>query len=116
MEGGPIEVRTFAFVLEPGDPGREAEIDLAVPCGLIVNELLSNALKHAFPNGRQGGVVVELAAAPAGGFILSVTDNGVGLPVDLDIMRTGSVDMTLVKLRTQRSTSKEPMCGASWIP
>ena len=61
-------------------------IEEAIPCGLIVNELVSNALKHAFP-GRRGG---ELAVTchPEGDdmVLLGVSDNGVGFPEGLDFM------------------------------
>ncbi|MCX6874297.1 MAG: sensor histidine kinase [Verrucomicrobia bacterium] len=57
------------------------EIDQAIPCGLLVNELVSNALKHAFPAGRCGEVRVDFhALEDAPGWRLRVADNGVGLP------------------------------------
>jgi two-component sensor histidine kinase len=55
------------------------EIDRAIPCGLILNELLSNAFKHAFPNGRKGEVCISLKQE-AGYAVLTVADNGIGLP------------------------------------
>ncbi|MGS0756260.1 sensor histidine kinase [Roseateles sp. GG27B] len=72
-------------------------MDQAAPCGLLVNELISNSLKHAFPEGRSGWVRVALQAVPdvdvearvktdagtgLGTWRLSVSDNGVGLPAD----------------------------------
>ena len=51
-------------------------LDAAVPLGLIVNELLSNAIKHAFPKGRNGEIVVQLSALNSGGWTLAVADNG----------------------------------------
>ncbi|EJL33388.1 signal transduction histidine kinase, partial [Novosphingobium sp. AP12] len=58
----------------------ELDLDRAIPCGLIVNELVSNALKHAFPDGRAGTIRVTLEAQRQGRFVLSVADDGVGLP------------------------------------
>ena len=57
------------------------DVALAMPCGLIVNELITNSLKHAFPPGfeRQPGLRVHLRRE-AEGFVLVVADNGVGLP------------------------------------
>lgn len=84
--------------------GVRIDLDQAVPCGLLVNELVSNCLKHAFPGGRKGRVRVELhpedvrTDAPAHGrsFRLTVSDNGVGLPADFDRRRTGSLGLVLV--------------------
>ncbi len=57
------------------------DIDRAIPCGLLVNELVSNALEHAFPLGRHGELWIELHALADGARgRLRVTDNGVGLP------------------------------------
>src|ERR1044071_1634585 len=57
-------------------------IDTAVPCGLIVNELLLNAVKHAFPDGSRGEIRVELADSGDGWCRMAVRDDGVGLPAD----------------------------------
>lgn len=56
----------------------ELDVDTAVPLGLIVNELLCNALKYAFPNGQKGEVKIKLEKKPAGNLHLEVWDNGVG--------------------------------------
>jgi PAS domain S-box-containing protein len=68
----------------------------AIPCGLILNELITNALKHGFPNGRRGTVRVALGEVSAGKMQLSVTDDGVGIPAGLDIRHTKSLGMHLV--------------------
>jgi two-component sensor histidine kinase len=72
------------------------DIQEAVPCGLIVYELVSNALKHAFPQGREGEIRVSLRRAVDGPVALSVSDNGVGLPPDLDVANTRSLGLHLV--------------------
>jgi PAS domain S-box-containing protein len=70
-------------------------IDAAVPCGLIINELLSNALKHAFPAGRGGKVTLGLRAQ--GGMMrLTVKDDGIGFPRGLDVTRPESLGLQLV--------------------
>jgi two-component sensor histidine kinase/sensor domain CHASE-containing protein len=56
------------------------DMDVSVPCGLLINELLSNALKHAFPGGRTGTVTVRLHPAEQGMLALTVSDDGVGMP------------------------------------
>jgi two-component sensor histidine kinase/DNA-binding response OmpR family regulator len=83
-------------------------IDSAVPCGLILNELISNSLKHAFStngnrpldengiNGTQGEIRIELRADSAGQLSLIVSDNGVGLSPDLDYRHTSSLGLQLV--------------------
>jgi len=55
-------------------------VDSAVLCGLIVNELISNSLKHAFPPGNDGEIRIELQCDEDQGYILTVGDNGIGLP------------------------------------
>jgi two-component sensor histidine kinase len=71
-------------------------IDTAVPCGLILNELISNALKHAFPDGQAGEICVKLHANGDHQVTLSVADTGVGLPKDLDLNTTTSLGLQLV--------------------
>ena len=73
------------------------EMDQALPCGLLVNELLSNALKHAFPAGRPGSVHISLQplVAEPGRWCLAVADDGVGLPADLELRRHQSLGLQL---------------------
>jgi PAS domain S-box-containing protein len=78
------------------------ETQSAIPCGLIVNELLSNSLKYAFPNDEAGEVTVALRAAPGGNIVLTVCDTGVGFPADVDFRRTDSLGLQLVCLLTEQ--------------
>jgi two-component sensor histidine kinase len=71
-------------------------VDKAIPCGLILNELITNALKHAFPAGRRGTVRVELAQTDGGRIRLAVRDDGVGLPAGLDAGRSETLGMQLI--------------------
>ncbi len=74
-------------------------IDQAIPCGLIVNELVSNAFKHGFPDERSGEVRIELVAPNDGRECsLRVTDNGVGLPPDFDPKNPTSLGLELVSV------------------
>ena len=73
----------------------ELDIDQAIPCGLIVNELVSNALKHAFPDRRHGWVRVAFFAEE-GIYRLVVEDNGVGMPPDFTMTRSRSLGLKLV--------------------
>jgi two-component sensor histidine kinase/CheY-like chemotaxis protein len=71
-------------------------VDQAIPVGLILNELISNALKHAFPEGRAGAIVVE-GRLRRGEVHLAVRDNGAGAPADFQISRTeGSLGLRIV--------------------
>jgi len=73
------------------------DIDTAIPCGLIINELVTNALKHAFPDGREGKVWLTLKRNAGGKeFHLTVRDDGVGIPEEVDIYSTKSLGMQLV--------------------
>jgi len=71
-------------------------VNLAVPCGLIINELISNSLKHAFPEGKTGEIVVSLRVAKEKEVELIVSDNGIGIPEDLDYKNTDSLGTQLV--------------------
>jgi PAS domain S-box-containing protein len=71
-------------------------MDLAVPLGLVMNETLSNALKHAFPSGRPGEIVVTLARDTNGRVVFSVSDDGIGLPDHVDPATSMSLGMQLI--------------------
>ena len=70
-------------------------VDTAIPCGVIVNELLSNSLKHAFPGGRSGEIVVSFREAD-GQYTMVFKDNGVGFPEGVDLSRPSSLGSTIV--------------------
>jgi two-component sensor histidine kinase/CheY-like chemotaxis protein len=72
------------------------DISMAVPCGLIVNELVSNCLKHAFPEGRGGKVNISIESGDNGTVTLKVRDTGIGLPDDHDIDNPASLGLQLV--------------------
>lgn len=84
--------------------GVTLDINTAISCGLIINELISNCLKHAFPKDRtwrngerlKGEIRISLGADKSGLFTLVVGDNGVGLPEDLDFRETESLGLKLV--------------------
>ncbi len=74
-------------------------IDLAVNCGLILNELATNALKHAFPDNSVGDVTVVMEHdSTTGDVCLTVSDNGIGLPVDFDWRQSSSLGLNIVKM------------------
>jgi len=76
-------------------------IAVAVPVGLVINELLSNALKHAFAGRDEGRIEVILTASESGMINLRVSDDGVGLPPGFDINKSKTLGLRLVKIITE---------------
>jgi two-component sensor histidine kinase/CheY-like chemotaxis protein len=81
----------------------ELGIDKAVPCALIINELLSNAILYAFPETFEGKpeITIRFFKNTDSGSRLSVSDNGVGLPPDFDFRKTESLGLYLVRIITE---------------
>jgi two-component sensor histidine kinase len=74
----------------------------AITCGLIVNELVSNALKHAFRDGKGGVVTVGLSVTEEGEYVLTVADDGAGFPPDTDFKSAKSLGLRLVTSLSER--------------
>ena len=72
-------------------------IDTAVPCGLIVNELISNALKHAFPHDRPGKISIHVIEGTNQNLVLTIADNGIGLPAELDVEQAMTMGLRMVR-------------------
>jgi two-component sensor histidine kinase len=70
---------------------------VAVPLGLIINEAVTNSLKYAFPGGRKGQISISLRQSDQQGCLLTVADDGIGLPADFDLSRSRSLGMNLMK-------------------
>ena len=78
------------------------DIDTAVPCGLIINELISNALKHAF-KGREGRGTISVHFNKVGcRYVLEISDDGVGLPEGFEVESSSSMGMEIVSILTQQ--------------
>lgn len=77
-------------------------VDTAISCGLIINELVSNSLKYAFPAGKDGEIHIKLRSDKDNQFSLIVGDNGIGLPEDLDFRNTESLGLQLVTTLTDQ--------------
>jgi two-component sensor histidine kinase len=82
----------------------ELEIDQAIPIGLIVNELLSNSLKYAFPNGNKGSIKVSLSERESH-LYLQVSDNGVGIGTNPEVRGSG-FGTQLIQLLTHQLDGK----------
>lgn len=80
-------------------------MDIAIPCGMIVNELVSNAIKYAFPHGESGQIQIAFQRVE-NEYVLRIADNGVGLPQEIDIHNSSSLGVQLVDLLTQQLKGK----------
>ncbi|MBU4198631.1 MAG: PAS domain S-box protein [Verrucomicrobia bacterium] len=90
-------VATDAIRMHVAADNVSLDIDKAIPCCLIINELVTNSLKYAFPRNQGGEIGVHLKADDSPSrFVLVVSDNGVGFPKDLDFRNTSSLGMQLV--------------------
>jgi two-component sensor histidine kinase len=95
-------------------------VDAAVPIGLIVNELVSNSLKHAFPDARKGRILVQLCGSREAGYELSVHDDGIGLSTDVSLETAPSMGLRLVSILTRQlhghlTPSEGGARGTRWI-
>ena len=90
------------FEIEVGD--EKLDIELAIPFGLIINELVTNAVKHAFPAGRSGEIRIALRSLRSvnGNLEMVISDNGVGLPAKVDPHNPGTIGLTVVNLLTRQ--------------
>jgi two-component sensor histidine kinase len=83
--------------------GREiVSLEIAVPCGLIIHELVSNSLKHGFPDDRSGTITIDFDRNEAGLYTLVVGDNGIGLPNGLDWETPVTLGLSLVNTLTKQ--------------
>ncbi len=91
-----INVQTITLMINTVDIS--LGIDKAIPCGLIINELVSNSFKHAFPvrTKQPAEIYIDIQANCDNQYTLRVRDNGIGFPPDVDFRRTKSLGMRLV--------------------
>jgi two-component sensor histidine kinase len=73
-------------------------INLGIPCGLLINELMTNALRHAFPGGRTGTIVVSMHETPDHSIRLSVRDTGIGIPSGINVEKSDTLGFQLVTM------------------
>ncbi len=77
------------------------ELESAIPCGLIINELVSNSLKYAFPEKREGEIRVAFNLINNDELLLEVSDSGIGMPKNLDIKNSGTMGLHLVTILSE---------------
>jgi PAS domain S-box-containing protein len=87
--------------------------DVALPCGLIVNEVLSNALKYAFPAGKSGEVQIELRRQTCGRIHLLIADNGIGLPRGCDWETSPTLGLRLVRTLARQVEANMQVTGGN---
>ncbi len=75
----------------------ELSIDTLLPCGLVINELMANSFKYAFPDGRSGEITISGHISHDGEIRLAYADNGVGFPEGFDMTSTGTLGLKLIK-------------------
>lgn len=85
---------TFNLDIDPVKIG----MDLSIACGLIINELVSNSLKYAFDSDSKGHLSIVLKAINAKEALMTIQDNGQGLPEDLDLNNSNSLGLKIVKI------------------
>jgi two-component sensor histidine kinase len=84
---------------------RTLNLNTAIPCALIVNELLSNSFKHAYRTDQTGEIRVSFEKSNAD-YILSVSDQGVGLPADFELENVESLGLKIVRALTEQLAGK----------
>ncbi|MDH7513082.1 MAG: PAS domain S-box protein [Clostridiales bacterium] len=84
----------------------EMDINRAIPCGLIINELVSNALKYAFPGGKKGELVIRMFRDEGGKYSLIVKDTGSGFPESIDVQMPQTLGLQIVADLTKQLDGK----------
>ena len=85
----------------------QLDIDFGIPCGLIINELVTNSLKHAFPGGTEGEIKIVFRKTDENKLELVISDNGIGIPLDLDFRKTESMGLHLVTMLAENQLHGE---------
>ena len=78
------------------------DVDAAIPCGLIINELISNSLKYAFPHGTGGEIYINIHPESEDRLVMAVGDDGIGFPAEMDFQNTESLGLQIVTALTNQ--------------
>ncbi|PDW04336.1 sensor histidine kinase [Candidatus Viridilinea mediisalina] len=89
----------------------QVDVDQAMALGLILNELIANCLKHAFPAGQAGTITISARRRPGEALLLTVADNGTGLPAELDPEQTASMGLQIVTALATQIGGTLTWCG-----
>ncbi|MDM9582001.1 PAS domain S-box protein [Nostoc sp. GT001] len=90
-------------------------LDTAIPCSLIIHELVSNSLKYAFPKDRNGAINIEIKKTINNNLILIVSDNGIGLPPNFDFQKNASLGWELVDALTHQLAGNINITGSTGV-
>ncbi|MBC1236678.1 PAS domain S-box protein [Nostoc sp. 2RC] len=90
-------------------------LDTAIPCSLIIHELVSNSLKYAFPANTNGSICIQLYLSDDNNLILKVSDDGVGLPPDFDLQKIASLGLQLVDALTYQLAGTINITGENGV-
>lgn len=99
------------------DPTFTLGLDTALPCGLVINELVSNAFKYAFPQGT-GEISITIAPKDCGQFTLEISDDGIGFPEELDLSSAKSLGLRLVRMMVEQlegNLEMPPSSGTNFL-
>jgi two-component sensor histidine kinase len=91
----------------------ELSIDQAIPCGLIINELVTNSVKHAFPKSKKGKITISGKMLPQQIIELTLKDNGVGLHKDFNLEKSTSLGLSLIFRLAQQLAGKITIDGTN---
>ncbi len=78
------------------------KIDTAIPCALILNELVSNCFKHAFPRERKGNIYLDLRKSELNECVIEIADDGVGMPDNINVKDSASLGLQLVAMLVEQ--------------
>ena len=82
----------FEFGIDP----LEMDVSQAVPLGLILNEAITNSIKYAFPDDKEGAIIISLSKTGLHHYLLTISDNGIGMPAHIKNKKSGSLGMSLM--------------------
>jgi len=85
------------------------DLDTAMPCGLLINEIVSNSLKYAFPNGQEGHILIKLKALPENKIQITVKDNGVGIADEHQLGNPSTLGLQLISALTSQLNGEVEM-------
>lgn len=87
-------------------------LETAIPCGLLINELVTNSFKHGFPNGESGEICIELHQDKQEKIHITIKDNGIGIPPDFDWENSSSLGLKLVRILSKQLKAKIDFDGS----